>query len=509
MSMPVSFLPAAPVSPAGPNAAVQQVRARRRGALRRGPRRPHSPSRRRGAAEAPFRREGREGRQGPQATRNTKDTKDPKAARNPKDARRVAATLRGGVAAGSAVGSRRRSRPGPSGPCHRTPTRESPPRRPSSRPPHGFRGRSAPPLPARCPHWKRPSQRPLWTSDVTPSTVDAPVAAAPGDTRAGAGDTGAEDGHRSSAGRYRPRSRRRTARVDAPASTAPASQPAPAPQAPPLPPAAQIALKLAPLRVGPDGSAPDDHPPQPRRAGPDQRRGNRSRADELSVQLTGTTAGADAVKAALPQLEQQLRDGGFNTVARRRSGGAAHPRRPTVRRGPVGPGGRERNRQRNVRDRTTTSGAKTESQPIGQAHQPDGTRHPPHRPTRPRSPPACTTRPASRSPRRARRRPATRPDSTASTTPASNQAGNQLNFGQPGGNQPDPSGRYGTADQDNHGGRHGTAHNEGGAERLPGRPDGRRARTAHRRTAGRPPTGPRPARSTCASDPHTKGHHSR
>jgi hypothetical protein len=312
-------------------------------------------------------------------------------------------------------------------------------------------------------------------ADATPSTVDAAIAAAPGDARPAGGDTGAEAG----TGRQPDGtavSAVVAARVDGPASTAPASQPAPAPQAPPLPPAAQIALKLAPLRVSPDGTHQMTIHLNPDELGPISVVAT-VRGDELSVRLTGTTVGADAVKAALPQLEQQLRDGGFNTVAVdvREAPRIAATDRPAWAGGP----GASATDNATFGTGTTTPGAKTESQPIGQVHQPDGigNRHP-----------------ARHDQLGAGMYNAAGQQVTATGQPATgnqtgqhgqhgtgqNQAGNQLNLGQPGGNQPDPGSRYGTADQHDHGGRHGTAHNEGGAERLPGRPDSgeREQRTA-------------------------------
>jgi len=478
MSMPVSFLPAAPVSPAGPNAASSKSEpdggARFDAVLGGLTPRPADAAQPRRHSDARDARDAKD----PKATRNTKDTKDPKAARNPKE-RDESRDAPGGVAAGSAVGSAPPIAAGPVGPV----------------PPNADAGKPAPtaiePATARIPGAAGPgASGPVSTLDeavaastvdfdVTPSTVDAPVAAAPGDTRAGAGDTGAEAG----TGRQPDGTAAiaaQTARVDAPASTAPASQPAPAPQAPPLPPAAQIALKLAPLRVGPDGAHQMTIHLNPDELGPISVVAT-VKGGELSVRLTGTTAGADAVKAALPQLEQQLRDGGFNTVAVdvRAAPRIAATDRPAW---AGGPGAASATDNATFGTGTTTSGAKTESQPIGQAHQPDGigTRHPA------RHDPLATGMYNAAG----QQVTATGQAATGNQTgqhgqhnPGQNQAGNQLNFGQPGGNQPDPGGRYGTADQDNHGGRHGTAHNEGGAERLPGRPDGgeREQRTAEPR----------------------------
>jgi len=304
----------------------------------------------------------------------------------------------------------------------------------------------------------------LVDADATPSTVDAPVTPAPGDARPAAGDTGAEAG----TGRQ-PDGTAVTAavaaRVDGPASSAPASQPAP--QAPALPPAAQIALKLAPLRVSPDGTHQLTIHLNPDELGPISVVAT-VRGDELSIRLTGTTVGADAVKAALPQLEQQLRDGGFNTVAVdvREAPRVAATDRPAWAGGP----GASATDNATFGTGTTTPGAKTESQPIGQLHQSDGigNRHPArhdqlgtgmynaagHQVT-PTGQPATGNQTGQH----------------GQHNTGQNQAGNQLNFGQPGGNQPDDKGQYGTADQHDHGARHGTAHDEAGAERLPGRPD--------------------------------------
>jgi hypothetical protein len=95
------------------------------------------------------------------------------------------------------------------------------------------------------------------------------------------------------------------------ASTAPTQT---APQTPQLPPAAQLALRLAPLRAGPDGTHTLTIVLNPDELGPVSVVAI-VKGDQLSVQLTGATdASRDALRAALPELERDLRDGGFATL---------------------------------------------------------------------------------------------------------------------------------------------------------------------------------------------------
>ena len=182
-------------------------------------------------------------------------------------------------------------------------------------------------------------------------------------------------------------------------------------QAPQLPPAAQVALRLAPLRVGPDGTHQLTIHLNPEELGPISVVAQ-VRGDELSVRLTGTGAGADALKAALPELEQQLRDGGFTTVAVdvREAPRLDQALRPAW-------ADRRRNRQRNIRDRHDNLGPRRlkVSRSVSWTNRTgSATACTPDRTSRGS---ACTTRPASRSaagqsghrsaPRR--RQPASRP----------------------------------------------------------------------------------------------------
>jgi flagellar hook-length control protein FliK len=175
------------------------------------------------------------------------------------------------------------------------------------------------------------------------------------------------------------------ARADAaapttPAAPAPAGQPAPAPQ---LPPAAQLALRLAPLRAGPDGTHQLTILLNPEELGPVSVVAT-VKGDQLSVQLTGATeTGRDALRAALPQLERDLRDGGFATLnlnvretpqpdprpAWAAPPQTAQPAQPTAPVAHVTPTATDFATDGTA---TTTTGTKTDSQPIGQVLQPDG-----------------------------------------------------------------------------------------------------------------------------------------
>jgi hypothetical protein len=76
-------------------------------------------------------------------------------------------------------------------------------------------------------------------------------------------------------------------------------------------PAAQLALGLARLRTGPDGTHQLTIHLNPEELGPISVVAE-VRGDNLSVHLSGATdAGREALRAALPQLERLLRDGGF------------------------------------------------------------------------------------------------------------------------------------------------------------------------------------------------------
>ncbi|GIJ52518.1 flagellar hook-length control protein FliK [Virgisporangium aurantiacum] len=185
------------------------------------------------------------------------------------------------------------------------------------------------------------------------------------------------------------------ARADSAAPTAPAApgQP-PAPQ---LPPAAQLALRLAPLRAGPDGTHQLTILLHPAELGAVSVVAT-VKGDQLSVQLTGATeVGRDALRAALPELERDLRDGGFATLTLNvrdapppdprpawatptapqpaqpaQPAQAAQPAQPTQ----VAPGAAAVTPTATDfatnGTATTTTGAKTDGQPIGQVLQPDG-----------------------------------------------------------------------------------------------------------------------------------------
>jgi hypothetical protein len=292
------------------------------------------------------------------------------------------------------------------------------------------------------------------------STVDTPAvmaaAGSPAD-RPAAGDTGAEagSGRQPEAVTWNPAVA--GPRTDAVGPTTSASQTTPAPQAPALPPAAQIALKLAPLRVGPDGTHQLTIHLNPEELGPISVVAQ-VRGDELSVRLTGTAVGTDAVKAALPQLEQQLRDGGFNTVAVdvREASRFDPALRPAWAGGPAGTA----TDNATVGTGTTTSGGKTESQPIGQVDHPDGLGNRNH---------ARHDLGTGMYNAAGQTVPGTGQTAAGQHGPGHQQPGNQLNLGQPG-NQPDHHGQYGAAGQHDTGGQPGTGRNDG-AERPTGRPE--------------------------------------
>jgi hypothetical protein len=214
-----------------------------------------------------------------------------------------------------------------------------------------------------------PSVVPAPTGGTTATSLSTMDTAAPAAADEPAG-TGAEN----AAGRpqdqvpapaFAPRADGGAGGIGTVGSTAPASQPAPAAQAAALPPAAQVALRLAPLRVGPDGTHQLTIHLNPEELGPVSVVAQ-VRGDELSVRLTGTATGADALKAALPQLEQQLRDGGFSTVA---VDVREAPRLDQALRPAWAAGGATDNATFGTG--TTTPAAKTEGQPIGQLDQPE------------------------------------------------------------------------------------------------------------------------------------------
>jgi hypothetical protein len=298
------------------------------------------------------------------------------------------------------------------------------------------------------------------------STVDTLAPATTGE-RPAAGDSG--QGFGSDPGSGRPHDSAAFAavapgvRTDAAAGTA-AAQAAPPPQAPELPPAAQIAMKLAPLRVGPDGTHQMTIHLNPEELGPisvvAQVRGG-----ELSVQLTGSTqAGREALKEALPQLEQQLRDGGFETLAVnvREAPRLDAAARPAWAGGP----GHSATDNATTGTATTTAGGKTESQPISQADQLDGFGH--RSPARQDQLGTGMYNAAGQ---------AVAPTGQAAGHQAGQHAsgqqpGNQPGLGnQPGTNQPNHHDQHANAEQQlGDGQRRGTEHH-GGTERLPGRPE--------------------------------------
>jgi hypothetical protein len=297
----------------------------------------------------------------------------------------------------------------------------------------------------------------LSTMDAMEAAATAVAAGEPAD-RSSAGDAGAENAagrpqDQGAAPAFAPRS---DGGIGV-GSTAPASQSAPAAQAPPLPPAAQVALRLAPLRVGPDGTHQLTIHLNPEGLGPISVVAE-VRGDELSVRLTGTTTGADALKAALPQLEQQLRDGGFSTVA---VDVREAPRLDQALRPAWAAGGATDNATFGTG--TTTSAAKTEGQPIGRLDQPDGLGHRLH--ARPDQP-GIGLYNAAGQPVGSSQTGSGQQHGAGQQSPA-----NQLNLGQPGnqpgGNQQGHTGPFGAADHQAGGGQHGTGRNAG-PEQLPG-----------------------------------------
>jgi hypothetical protein len=306
------------------------------------------------------------------------------------------------------------------------------------------------------------------TVDTTdaPSTMDALASATTGERPAG-GEAGPGSG--SDPGSGQPHGSAAFAavapagRTDAVAGTAATAQASAAQQAPELPPAAQIAMKLAPLRVGPDGTHQMTIHLNPGELGPISVVAQ-VRGDELSVQLTGSTeAGREALKEALPELEQQLRGDGFNTLAVNvREAARLDAARPAWAGGP----GHSATDNATVGTGTTTAGGKTESQPIGQADQLDGFGH--------------------RSPARqdhlhtgmynAAGQAVTSTGQAAGHQAgqhsAGQQPGNQLNPGnQPGTNQPSHQDQYASAEQQLGDGQRRETDHHGGTERLPGRPE--------------------------------------
>jgi hypothetical protein len=307
------------------------------------------------------------------------------------------------------------------------------------------------------------------TGAVTPAATTA--------DRAPAGDTGPDTGSGRPQDQTALTAAVLAARADAVGtltSTAPVSQQAQAPHAPTLPPAAQIALKLAPLRAGPDGTHQLTIHLHPDELGPVSVVAQ-VKGDQLSLQLTGTTGvGTETMREALPQLEQNLRDGGFTTLAidvRETPRLDAAPR-PAWAGGPGAVAAQPADSatdKTTVGNGTTTSTAETDSQPIGRSVRPDGLAS--HQTARPEhlstgmynaAGQVVTTGPVTTN--------AASGNPTGHHGGGHQQQGNQLNLGQPGGNSHggnNNAGQYGTA-TDN--GRSGTGHN-GGTERLPGRPE--------------------------------------
>jgi hypothetical protein len=193
-------------------------------------------------------------------------------------------------------------------------------------------------------------------------------------------------------------------------SAAPTTQAAPASATQPqIPPAAQLALRLTPLRAGPDGSHQLTILLHPEELGPVSVVAT-VKGDQLSVQLTGATeVGREAMRAALPQLERDLRDGGFATlnltvreaplpdpvrptwaapatvtqpaqqtapqqVAPQQAAPQQAPQAPQAAQPvpPAAPVTATATDYATDGTATTTPVAKTDSQPIGQAAQPDG-----------------------------------------------------------------------------------------------------------------------------------------
>jgi hypothetical protein len=158
-------------------------------------------------------------------------------------------------------------------------------------------------------------------------------------------------------------------------------------------------LRLAPLRAGPDGTHQLTILLNPEELGPVSVTAT-VKGDQLSVQLTGATdVGRDALRAALPQLERDLRDGGFATLnlnvreapqpdllrpawaqGTTPATGAQpaqaappaappHATQPAPAAAPVASTATEYATDGTA---TTTSSAKTDGQPIGQVAPPDG-----------------------------------------------------------------------------------------------------------------------------------------
>jgi hypothetical protein len=253
-------------------------------------------------------------------------------------------------------------------------------------------------------------------------------------------------------------------RADGVAPTAPV---APNPGPPQLTPAAQLALRLAPLRTGPDGTHQMTIHLNPDELGPitvvAQVKG-----DRLAVQLTGgTQAGREAMTAALPQLEQDLRDSGFTTLAVNvRQAPQPDPvERPAWAGGPgaTGTGAGTATDKTTNGTGPTTFGAKTDSQPIGQATRPDGI--------------AMNRRDDVTGQYNAAGQTVTAPGQAMAAPPTSTgQQANQMSTGQHGHQPSNP----GNADQSTGGRNDGTGHG-GGSDRQTGQAGDREPRTAEHR----------------------------
>jgi flagellar hook-length control protein FliK len=97
----------------------------------------------------------------------------------------------------------------------------------------------------------------------------------------------------------------------APAAPTAATPPAPAPAAIPAPPAAQLAMRIAPLRLDADGVHRLTVQLHPVDLGPVQVVAE-IRNGDINVQLiSGTDAGNDAIRDALGDLRRELQDSGF------------------------------------------------------------------------------------------------------------------------------------------------------------------------------------------------------
>jgi flagellar hook-length control protein FliK len=102
-------------------------------------------------------------------------------------------------------------------------------------------------------------------------------------------------------------------RSQLPPGVAPAPQNGPSPAN--TPPAQQLAVHLAPLKDGPDGVHRLEMRLNPEALGPISVIAE-VRDGSLTVHLTGSTdAGREAMKAALPDLERDLRDSGFSSCS--------------------------------------------------------------------------------------------------------------------------------------------------------------------------------------------------